>query len=58
MSMVDLNTIRKGLVGLSIEQTLLEIGGKLLNEVLGILFEKHQPYLPNCYEHPEYLVSV
>ena len=57
--MTDLNTVRKGLVALSLEQTLLEIGGgKLLNEVLGILFEKYQSYLPNCYENPEYLIGA
>ena len=59
MSLTDLNTVRKGLVALSLEQTLLEIGGgKLLNEVLGILFEKYQSYLPNCYENPEYLIGA
>ncbi len=46
--------IRKALVSLTIEQTLLEIGGPgLLNEVLRILYEKCQCYLPDCFDHPE-----
>jgi hypothetical protein len=46
--------IRKALVSLTIEQALLEIGGaSLLNEVLRILYEKCQCYLPDCFDHPE-----
>ena len=46
--------VRKALVTLTIEQALLEIGGTgLLNDVLRILYEKCQCYLPDCFDHPE-----
>jgi len=49
-------TVKKALVSISVEESLLEIGGsKLLHEVFRILFEKFHCYLPDCYDNPAYL---
>ena len=54
MTIADMQLVRKALVTLTIEEALLEIGGTgLLNDVLRILYEKCQCYLPDCFEHPE-----
>ena len=54
MTIADMQLVRKALVTLTIEQALLEIGGTgLLNDVLRILYEKCQCYLPDCFDHPE-----
>ena len=55
----DTNKVKKALVSLAMEESLLEIGGsKLLHEVFRILYEKFQSYLPDCYDHPEYLSAI
>lgn len=54
MAIVDIQLVRKALVTLTIEQALIEIGGTgLLNEVLRLLYEKCNCYLPDCFDHPE-----
>jgi hypothetical protein len=51
--------VKKALVSLTLEESLLEIGGtKLLHDVFRILYERFQSYLPDCYDHPEYLSGV
>ena len=55
----DTKKVRKALVGLALEESLLEIGGsKLLHEMFRMLYEKFQSYLPDCYDHPEYLRDI
>lgn len=55
----DVNQVKKALVSLALEESLLEIGGsKLLHEVFRILYEKFHCYLPDCYEHPDYLRGI
>ena len=49
---------RKALVVLAIEKALLEVGKPTYEEVLGKLAEVYHCYLPDCYENPEYLLSV
>jgi len=59
MSFPDKSTILKALVSVTIEKAFLEIGdAKLLNTALSILYENYHAYLPDCYEHPEYLRKV
>jgi hypothetical protein len=54
ITIVGMQLVRKALVTLTIEQALLEIGGpSLLNEVLRLLYEKCQCYLPDCFDNPE-----
>lgn len=51
--------MKKALVSLAIEQTLLEIGGeKMLDEVSNIMLEEYNCGIPDCFEHPEYLNKV
>lgn len=54
MTIADMQLVRKALVTITVEKVLLEIGGAgLLNDVLQILHEKCQSYLPDCFDHPE-----
>ena len=50
--------IRKALVTLAVENTLLEIGKPVLDKVTSKLFVKYHCYIPDCYEKPEYLKKV
>ena len=55
----DSDKVKKAVVSLALEESLLGIGGnKLLNDVLRFLYEKYQCYLPDCYDHPEYLRGI
>ena len=40
------------------ETVLLEIGKPTYDEVSHKLFKDHKCYLPDCYEHPEYLKRI
>jgi len=50
--------VRKGLVSLVIEKALLDIGADTYYKVIDELKKRHQCYLPDCYEHPEYLNGI
>ena len=52
------NQVKKALVSLAIETTLLEIGKPTYDEVSHKLFKDYKCYLPDCYEHPEYLKTI
>ena len=52
------NLVKKALVSLVIETTLLEIGKETYDKVVYNLYEKYHCYLPDCYEHPEYLSEI
>jgi len=55
----EMDVVRKALVSVTLEQSLIDVGGnKLLNEVFRVLYEKFQCYLPDCYENPQYLRSI
>ena len=59
MSFPNQETILKALVSVTLEKAFLEVGdSKLLNTALSILYENYRAYLPDCYEHPEYLRKV
>jgi len=52
----DIVSVKKALVVLTIEQTLLKMGGAtLLNKIQSVLFNEFKAYLTDCYEKPEYL---
>ncbi len=52
----DTELAQKALVSLAIEISILDLDGRtLLDKVTGILYKKHKAYLPDCFEHPEYL---
>jgi len=50
--------IKKALVTLYVEKTLLDIGKPVYEKVTRLLYTKYHCYLPDCYEHPEYLNSI
>jgi hypothetical protein len=50
--------VHRALVTLSIEQNLLSIGRPVYDQVVERLERKYHCYLPNCYDHPEYLRDV
>lgn len=58
--MIDINDneIEKGLVTLAIKDTLLGIGSVQYDKVVGMLENKYNCYLSDCYEHPEYLKQI
>ena len=52
------NVVKKGLVALAIEQTLIGMGKPVLEEVTRRLLKEYKCYVPDCYEHPEYLKKI
>lgn len=56
--MLDNEDIEMALVSLAIEKSLLDVGKALYDKVRGILKRDYDCYLPECYEHPEYLSEI
>jgi hypothetical protein len=54
----DIGDVRKALVTLYIEKTLLDIGKPVYDKVTRRLYTKYHCYLSDCYDHPEYLDEV
>jgi len=54
---VDSN-VRKGLVLVAIEETLMRIGRHDYERVVTRLKTKYNCYIPDCYLHPEYLKDI
>jgi len=52
------DSLNKTLVGMSIEKSLLEIGKETYDKVVHDLYAIYHSYLPDCYEHPEYLSNI
>ena len=52
------HVIRKALVALAIERTLLDMGTPVFEKVTSRLFRNYHCYLPDCHDHPEYLKNV
>lgn len=50
--------VRKALVTLAIEDSLLEISQKVFDKVANQLKKDYNCYIPDCYSHPEYLQDV
>ncbi len=55
---IDSNMVKKALVGLAIEKSLIEFGTPVLERVLHELETKYHCYIFDCYEHPDYLQQV
>ena len=47
--------IKKAMVALAIEKSLREFSDTVLEVVSNRLKQDYNVYLPDCYEHPEYL---
>ena len=56
--MLDPPDIMKALTALAIEKTLLDIGKPVYEKVANSIYKKYKSYIPDCYEHPEYLKEV
>ena len=54
----DNDLVKKALVSLVIETTLLEIGKEMYNKIVHDLYQKYHSYIPDCYDHPEYLNEI
>ena len=54
----DINLVKKALVTLAIEETLLDIGKLAYDKVAFTLYQKYNSYFQDCYEHPEYLNEI
>ena len=54
----DNDLVKKALVSLVIETTLLEIEKEMYDKVVHDLYKKYHCYIPDCYEHPEYLNEI
>jgi hypothetical protein len=50
--------IKKALIAFSIEKSLLDVGEPVLQKVMSILKNDYNCYIPDCYEHPEYLKRI
>ncbi len=50
--------IKRALVTLSIEHALLEMGTPVLDEIARALYDNYKCYIPDCFDHPEYLKEV
>ena len=60
MKIMDITNgqIKKALVVLSIKHALLEMGTPVLDEVTHALYDNYKCYVPDCFDHPEYLKEV
>ena len=54
----DTGNVKKALVTLAIEKTLLNMGEPAYEKVICILNEKHRCLLSDCFEKPQYLKAV
>lgn len=54
----DQEQLRKAIVTLAIEKTLLGIGEPIYVKTIKQLSKEYGVYLPECYDHPEYLNKV
>ena len=54
----DQEQLRKAIVSLAIEKVLLAIGQPVYEKVIRQLSKDYNCYLPECYEHPDYLNKV
>ncbi len=50
--------VRKGLVFIAIEETLMKISRKDYERVVTRLKTKYNCYISDCYRHPEYLKDI
>ncbi len=50
--------ISKALTAITIEKTLLAVGKPAYDKVTQMLYKEYHCYIPDCYDHPEYLSRV
>ncbi len=52
------NEVQKALTSLAIERTLLDFGKPVYEKVTNMLYKNYHCYIPDCYDHPEYLRDI
>ena len=50
--------LMKALAALAIERVLLDAGKPIFEKVSNKLQKEHKCYIPDCYDHPDYLGDV
>jgi hypothetical protein len=50
--------IKKALVSFAVEKALLDMGEPVFQKVTKILKDDYNCYVPDCYEHPEFLKRI
>ncbi len=50
--------VQKALVAFAIEKALLDMGKPVFDKVAKTLEKDYHCYIPDCYDHPEYLKRV
>lgn len=50
--------IKKALVAFAIEKALLNLGEPIYHKVTKTLKDDYSCFLPDCYDHPEYLKRI
>lgn len=50
--------IKKALITITIERVLLEMGKPVLDAFTKKLYKKYNCYIPDCFDHPEYLSQI
>lgn len=50
--------IKKALVSFAIEKALLDMGEPVFHKVTKTLKDDYNSYIPDCYEHPEFLKRI
>ncbi len=50
--------VKKALVAFAIERALLDMGGPVFAKVTKTLKDDYGCYIPDCYDHPEYLKRI
>jgi len=55
---IDKKQVMKALIAFSVEKVLLDTGKPVFDKVATRLYKEYQCYIPDCYEHPDYLDNV
>jgi len=50
--------IKKALITITIERVLLEMGKPVLDAFTKKLYKNYNCYIPDCFDHPEYLSQI
>jgi hypothetical protein len=52
------NQIKKALVAFAVEKALINMGEPVFEKVAKTLKDDYDCYIPDCYDHPEYLKRI
>ena len=55
---IDTRNVMRAIASLAIQKALLDIGQPAYGKVVNKLQKEYECYIPDCYEHPEYLENV